>query len=101
MEFISKLTCDDKIFLNETIGKITEMIEKNGDSLTQRQREYIEMLDRVYDLKTINKTESFFGGIVRTMGFVASTFKNQKSVSYPRLKSTQQRFMMKMRYRNC
>lgn len=58
------------------------MIESKGDSLTQRQREYIEMLDRVYDLKTINKTESFFGGIVRTMGFVASTFKNQKSVSY-------------------
>ena len=58
------------------------MIESKGDSLTQRQREYIEMLDRVYDLKTINKTESFFGGIVRTMGFVASAFKNQKSVSY-------------------
>ena len=64
MDCISKLTCDDKIFLNETIGKITEMIESKGDSLTQRQREYIEMLDRVYDLKTINKTESFFGGII-------------------------------------
>ena len=82
MDCISKLTCDDKTFLNETIGKITEMIESKGDSLTQRQHEYIEMLDRVYDLKTVNKTESFLGGIVRTMGFVASTFKNQKSVSY-------------------
>ena len=32
MDCISKLTWDDKIFLNETIGKITEMIESKGDS---------------------------------------------------------------------
>ena len=82
MEFVSNLSCDDKIFLNETIGKITEMIESKGDSLTQRQHEYIEMLDRVYDLKTINKTESFFGGIVRTIGFATSSISGKKMVDY-------------------
>ena len=82
MDCISKLTCDDKIFLNETMGKITEMIESKGDSLTQRQREYIEMLDRVYDLKTVNKTESFLGGIIRTIGFATSSISGKKMVDY-------------------
>ena len=82
MDCISKLTCDDKIFLNETIGKITEMIESKGDSLTQRQREYIEMLDRVYDLKTVNKTESFLGGIIRTIGFATSSISGKKMLDY-------------------
>ena len=82
MEFVSNLSCDDKIFLNETIGKITEMIESKGDSLTQRQREYIEMLDRVYDLKTVNKTESFLGGIIRTIGFATSSISGKKMADY-------------------
>ena len=82
MEFVSNLSCDDKMFLNETIKKITEIIEKKGDSLTQKQQEFIDMLDRVYDLKTVNKTESFLGGIIRTIGFATSSISGKKMVDY-------------------